>query len=153
MMAPAGAVNRKRPADQDDESCRVRSHDQSAKRQKGVGLQDSGAVQHALLVQFYPKIQTLRDYLLEKLPSTSRLRRKKIASFPSIDDARQSEVDRRLARLLDLALVGSHCKEPDKVQQHNDRWEKWISYSQTGDDSRVTLSDGLSGSRFSQSEV
>ncbi|KIX00186.1 uncharacterized protein Z518_10324 [Rhinocladiella mackenziei CBS 650.93] len=38
-------------------------------------------VRHAVLSTFYPKVCALRDYLLANLPSTSRVRRRKLTSY------------------------------------------------------------------------
>lgn len=105
-------------------------------------------VRRDLLEQCYSNVATLREHCLSKLPSSSRLRRKKIASLGQHDS--NSEIESRLARLLDTALVCSH--QPHDAAQDT-RWEQWLSFSQKGDESYVTLSDGLSASIYSQSEV
>lgn len=62
-----------------------------------------------------------------------------------------TETEVAIGRFLDSTLVTgageTRPSEPD------DRWEKWVSFSQRGDESYVTLSDGPSGALFSQSEV
>lgn len=111
-------------------------------------------VQHAVLDQYYPQLLTLRDYVLLKLPATSRIRRRKIASTrssPAVSNGEITDIERAVGQVLDTTLVGvaqqTKCI-PDK------RWEQWETYaSQKGDESHVTLSDGLAGARFSQSEV
>lgn len=118
-------------------------------------LQVSGAVKHVLLAQYYPTILTLRQYLLDNLPASSRLRRRKIAAFGSEaftadgpDNARA-----QLARLLDTTLVGL-CVPPKELAeaQSENRLQQWIDYSQR-DDSHVTLSGGDASAIHSQSEV
>ena len=111
-------------------------------------------VQHAVLDQYYPQLLTLRDYVLLKLPATSRIRRRKIASTGGssvVSNGETTDIERAVGQVLDTTLVGvvQHTKcIPDK------RWEHWETYaSQKGDESHVTLSDGLTGARFSQSEV
>jgi telomerase reverse transcriptase len=133
----------------------VMSDKRPAKRVKGANLQRSGAVKHALLAQYYPETRTLRDYVLAKLPSSSKIRWKKIASLgvpvQGTGDG-LTEQELTLGRFLDATLIGgSH--NGGEFSQIDDRWEKWVSYSQRGDESYVTLSDGLAGALFSQSEV
>ncbi|KAK8055527.1 hypothetical protein PG993_000754 [Apiospora rasikravindrae] len=110
-------------------------------------------VEHVVLDQYYPQLLTLRDYVLLKLPATSRIRRRKIASTGSSAAASNGEItdiERAVGQVLDTTLVGvaqqTKCI-PDK------RFEQWETFSQRGDESYVTLSDGLTGARFSQSEI
>lgn len=110
---------------------------------------------HALLSRLYPHLSTLREYVLTKLPPSSRLRRKKIASVGR-QDARPennppySDIEVAVGRLLDTTLVGFYDKPPAKP---DNRWEQWASFSQRGDESYVTLADGSAGALFSQREV
>ncbi|KAK5195903.1 Telomerase reverse transcriptase [Exophiala xenobiotica] len=53
-------------------------------------------VNHAVLSSFYPKVCTLRVFLLTYLPSTSRVRRRKLSAFGQQDDE----------CILDTCLVG-----------------------------------------------
>lgn len=118
-------------------------------------LQIPGAVKHALLSQYYQTTLTLRQYLLNNLPSASRLRRRKIAAVgfgPSTaNDA--NGVRAQLARLLDTTLVG-HSVSPKELAkaQSASRLQEWIDYSQR-DDSHVTLSGGDASAIHFQSEV
>ncbi|TPX14184.1 uncharacterized protein E0L32_000578 [Thyridium curvatum] len=122
------------------------------KRPKVSGIKDP-SVKHILLAQHYPRVQTLRDFLLAKLPTSSKIRRRKIAALgshaPEGKVVKETEV--AIGRFLDSTLVTgageTRPSEPD------DRWEKWVSFSQRGDESYVTLSDGPSGALFSQSEI
>lgn len=113
-------------------------------------------VRHALLSRLYPNLFTLREYVLAKLPPSSRLRRKKIASIgrqdarPGNSSHPSPDVEAALGHLLDTTLVGSYNKPP---AQSDNRWEQWANFSQKGDDSYVTLTDGSAGALFSQREV
>ncbi|KAI1208082.1 uncharacterized protein F4807DRAFT_164634 [Annulohypoxylon truncatum] len=101
--------------------------------------------QHAVLNQFYPQVLTLRNYVLSKLPATSRLRRKKVAAVgiakkPS--DSALSDVEQSLGILLDSTLVGI----PDGLRSPEDHiLVGWKNFSQKGDESYVTLSNGVAG--------
>jgi telomerase reverse transcriptase len=53
-------------------------------------------VHHTVLSSFYPKVCTLRRFLLDNLPSTSRVRRRKLSSFGTDDGS----------HILDTCLVG-----------------------------------------------
>lgn len=127
---------------------RKRSDDDASDRQcLGTRRRDS-PVNRDLLQQAYRVVQTLRDYVLCKLPSSSRLRRKKIASLGQRQDA--SEVESSLARVLDTTLVCSSELEP---KGDDGVYKQYLSFSQRGDESYVTLSDGTSASADVQSEV
>lgn len=44
---------------------------------------DSHSVAHPLLKQYYREVKTLREYVLHRLPTTSRLRRRRLAELES----------------------------------------------------------------------
>lgn len=107
-------------------------------------------VKRDLLDRCYDKVTTLREYILLKLPPRSRLRRKKVASVGEGDDV--GELESNLSRLLDTSLV---CFDNDQqnVKDVDMRKKQLIEFTQKGDESYVSLSDGISGSVFSQDEV
>ena len=105
-------------------------------------------VRRDLLERCYASVTTLREHILSKLPSGSRLRRKKIGSLGQGDDL--SVTEERLEQLLDTSLV---CIRKPQHEVQDTRWEQWLSFSQTGDESYVSISNGISGCEFSQSEV
>lgn len=112
-------------------------------------------VRHTLLSRLYPHLSTLREYVLTKLPPSSRLRRKKIASVGRQDVGPEnsrpcSDIEVAVGRLLDTTLVGFYDTPPAKS---DNRWEQWANFSQRGDESYVTLADGSAGALFSQREV
>lgn len=132
---------------------------QSKKRKRGSEtdrrgpdrLQSADAVKHALLAQYYPKILTLRQYLLHNSPPSSRLRRRKIEAFGK--EGGDDHVRVQLAKLLDTTLVGLHaCPEEVENARSKSRLQQWIDYSQK-DESHVTLSSGDASAIHSQSEV
>lgn len=111
------------------------------------------SVQHAVLVQYYSQIHTLRDWVLSKLPKPSKIRRRKLANLgldaSSAGKTAWSEDEIALGSLLDTTLVAvRHVKseegqgEPEEEPDH--RWQKWIAFSQGcgGDESYVTISGG-----------
>lgn len=109
-------------------------------------------VKRDLLEQCYLRVQTLRQYLLAKLPGSSRLRRKKIASIGQGESC--PDLEARLARLLDTTLVCTSKEgETQQVEAKETRWQQWLSFSQKGDESYVTLSGGPDEPFFSQSEI
>ncbi|KAH0423512.1 telomerase reverse transcriptase [Colletotrichum camelliae] len=128
----------------------------ASKRLKVDGAQN--AVRQPILLQYYDDVQNLREYLLSRLPSSSRLRRKKIAciglSRASLaKEALPAEAD--LSRLLDSTLVCMHRQTKARAES---RWKDWRSFSQKGndskcDDSTISLSGGLAGATCSQSEI
>jgi hypothetical protein len=117
------------------------------------GSNGDALVTHALLSQYYPRLQTLRDYLLCRLPKSSRLRRKKISSIGRQAEPRgiPSDIEHLVCRALDTTLVGTFGEQ--ESAESDNRWEEFISFSQRGDESYVTLSEGLAGSAYFQSEV
>ncbi|KAL1981064.1 hypothetical protein VTN96DRAFT_3129 [Rasamsonia emersonii] len=87
-----------------------------------------GCYQHPVLSRYYPRVVTLRQYLLEQLPSSSRARRRRIASLgrqqtstvkaPFTDEGLDkqdhgSDDNSALVDLLDSTLVGV-LKEPNQ---------------------------------------
>ena len=94
-------------------------------------------VRRDLLEQCYAQVNSLRDYLLGKLPSSSRLRRKKIAAIGNGCECPDFEV--KMANLLDSTLVCS--TELPNAEDRSLRWQQWLSFSQQGnDESYVTIS-------------
>ncbi|KAF4581136.1 Telomerase reverse transcriptase [Ophiocordyceps camponoti-floridani] len=103
----------------------------------------SSPVQH-LLEQHYATVQTLRDFLNCKLPSSSRLRRKKIA-----------EIGSDLARVLDSTLICSPIRPPEPDASTKDgEFKEFRSLSQKSDDSGSSLlSNGVSSAIEVQADI
>lgn len=118
-----------------------RSDSPGDKRQRispAKALQE-GVVRQNLLSQYYSKVLTLREYLLSKLPPSSKVRRKKIISVTArgSTDVVDGDLDNEcLARHLDGTLVGvSYETSESKVE----RWKQWTSFSQVADNSESTI--------------
>lgn len=107
-----------------------------------------GTISHSLLDQYFADVLTLREYALSRLPSTSRIRRKKISRVGR-GQGPLSETETRLSHLLDTTLVGAQERAND---QSDEKWKELVT-SQTGDDSNVTLADVFGNSTYSQGEV
>jgi hypothetical protein len=90
-----------------------------------------------LLQTCYPYVKTLKEYLLSRLPSSSRLRRRKITKLGSGEGC--SEIEARVAKVLDTTLVCTREKFDNVVS--DTRWKQWLSFSQRADESYVTISD------------
>ncbi|KAH8905114.1 hypothetical protein BR93DRAFT_765809 [Coniochaeta sp. PMI_546] len=108
---------------------------QSSKTAKKARKSSDDSLSHPLLSQLYPHLQTLREYVLSRLPASSRLRRKKIASVglqSNTSGTSLPKVELDLARLLDTTVVAYSTQSE---LQPDDRWEKWNSFSQKGDES------------------
>jgi telomerase reverse transcriptase len=103
-------------------------------------------VKDALLAQFYPQVISLREFLISKLPPSSKIRRKKILSVGKKAD---SEIDQKLSKLLDQTLVGV---SKHKGVSQEERWQQWTTFSQKADDS-VSFANQSGVGIFSQSEV
>ncbi|OPB46795.1 telomerase reverse transcriptase [Trichoderma guizhouense] len=108
-------------------------------------------VKKDLLLQHYPVVSTLREHVLSSLPDTSKIRRKKIAALGSGVDA--SAIEKQLAHVLDSTLVGTSASTSTKSDSEEATWQQWLSFSQRGDESYVTISNGIAASIAKQSEI
>lgn len=127
---------------------RKRYENDASDANKLAAIVHEGPVKRDLLRQTYPSVLTLREYTLLKLPRCSRLRRKKITSLGKASTA--TKLEGALSTFLDSTLI---CG-PNVVPQSDDAaYEQWLSFSQRGDDSHVTLSGGIQDSETTQSEV
>lgn len=124
--------------------------DSASDNQISASSKNYTPVQKDLLLPHYPLVRTLRQHVLASLPDSSRVRRKKIAALGSGIGA--SEIEAQLAHLLDTALVGcNHAAPKSECEEHT--WRQWRSFSQKGDESYVTISNGIASSIDQQSEV
>ncbi|KAJ9602431.1 Telomerase reverse transcriptase [Cladophialophora chaetospira] len=83
-----------------------------------VRLQEA-FLHHAVLSSFYPKVCTLRSYLLASLPATSRVRRRKLTLFQNDETA----------SLLDTCLVGVLKQSSLSVKEA--RKLEFVTFTQT----------------------
>lgn len=155
---------------------RKRSHKQAetseGPRKRGrldAGLQssvvlpkDDAFIKHPLLSLYYPRVLTLRDYLLSQLPPSARSRRRRLSSagthhetFDAVgasDDQRNTprvEDDGALAKLLDSTLIGQF--QAQWLNRDDSRIRELATFSQ-----KVTSTVGSSaegGGTCSQSEA
>jgi len=76
---------------------------------------------HPVLRRLYPRVVTLRHYLLSKLPNSSKNRRRRISQLglatPAQKDASTCDVDSDLAQLLDSILVGCSTETASNTQE------------------------------------
>lgn len=107
-------------------------------------------MKHALLAQYYPRVLSLREYLLSKLPPTSKIRRKKILTVGCSLGGETRERDQALADALDKTLVGI-SKQGELSRE--ERWQQWTSFSQKADTSVSTLANISGIGLFSQPDV
>lgn len=103
----------------------------------------ANVVRQSLLSRFYPEVLTLREYLLVKLPSNSRVRRKKILSagrrgLGQRDEGIQTtrdDADGILGSFLDSTLVGiPHHNPPSEY-----RASRWHSFTNQADVSELDI--------------
>ncbi|KAL2072875.1 hypothetical protein VTL71DRAFT_12218 [Oculimacula yallundae] len=106
------------------------------------------AVKESLLARYYPQVLSLKEYLLSKLPKTSKIRRKKINSVGKKPDDKKSE--QNLARFLDETLVG--VSKFNEVSQE-ERWKQWSTFSQRSADDSVSFANLSGVGTFSQAEI
>ncbi|KAI0548296.1 hypothetical protein F4679DRAFT_325591 [Xylaria curta] len=139
---------RKRSAPVHDE---VSTHNLHLKKEDSKLSMNSQA-QHPVLSQYYPQVQNLRDYILAQLPPSSKIRRKKVSAVGIVSKAPGvplSDLERSLGALLDTTLVG--ISKPATEEEH--RMGGWRNFSQRGDESYVTLSNGVAGFVESQALI
>jgi len=103
-------------------------------------------IKSAVLAQYYPQVCSLRKYLLSKLPTSSKIRKKKILSVGRNDQTNGGDCS--LASFLDQTLIGV-LKYKDISQE--ERLQQWTSFSQRIDTSDSNLGNTMGG--FSQLEV
>ncbi|KAL2857858.1 hypothetical protein BJY01DRAFT_116291 [Aspergillus pseudoustus] len=121
---------RKRPVK--DDSSRPKPSEQPIKipsvpRSKANGCPDSDAaeISHPVISQYYRQVVTLRQYILQRVPQSSKARRRRIAAVSS-DDAPPIS---NLAHLLDTTLVGVWTELP--LAYSEERRRDFIAYTQT----------------------
>jgi telomerase reverse transcriptase len=142
----AGKRKRKRP---DTKFKGLEKRQRISNSAKAGAAPNNLVVKQALLSQFYPEVFTLREYLLSRLPTASKIRRKKILSVGSSQDA-EVRAGHGLSSFLDRTLVGVLKGENGRRE---DRWRHWGAFSQKADGSLSTLINLNSVGRYSQSEV
>ena len=121
------------------------------KRQRTSGIFKSkeSVVKDAVLAQYYPKVTSLREYLVSKLPPTSKLRKKKILSLGKSHTS-NLEGDNAFSKFLDQTIIGVRNTAEISPQE---RIQQWTSFSQRLDTSDSTLANITGAGIFSQSEV
>lgn len=131
------------------------------KRQKASGdtHRKDPPVKQTLLAKYYPNVLCLRDYLLSKLPVSSKVRRKKLLSVGHKlarniehqgDDHEEEDEDHLLGDFLDSTLIGVSLNHE---LSHENRLKEWVSFSQKGDISVSTIANSSGNDVYSQSEV
>ncbi|KAJ8070628.1 hypothetical protein OCU04_000999 [Sclerotinia nivalis] len=136
--------------------------DSNNKRQRISGdcLNKDPPVKQALLNKYYPNVLCLRDYLLSKLPVSSKVRRKKLLSvgrkasaniqYQDGNDDEDEDEDRVLGDFLDGTLIGVSS---NNGLSQEDRVKEWVSFSQRGDVSVSTIVNSNCTDVYSQSEI
>ncbi|KJZ73514.1 hypothetical protein HIM_07070 [Hirsutella minnesotensis 3608] len=123
-------------------------HDALDGKPPSTGAARVTPVQRNLLQHCYPVVNTLREFVVGRLPKDSRLRRKKIAALGTREDCSESESS--LARLLDTALV---CAVNVRPKGDDNVFKQFLSFSQRPDDSYVSVSNGILASIEAQCEI
>ena len=123
-------------------------------------LNSCPVVQHSTLSAYYPKVLTLREYFLSRLPISSKSRRRKILAIKSTPVKRfcseqsSEAVTRRhgqiskLAELLDSTLVGLPLGQPGDFAPS--RIQHFASFSQQ---IKLTAESSMVEALTSQTEV
>lgn len=135
---------RKRPA-----------REKETRSQKRVRITSEGSRQknettHPVISRYYLRVLTLRRYLLEQLPSSSKSRRRRIASLglQGGDSPREQNIQ-DLTLLLDSTLVGI-LREPNQ-KSDQERQKDFATFTQSQYKSSLTSTD--TGPTCPQSEV
>ena len=106
-------------------------------------------VKDAVLAQYYPKVVSLREYLVSKLPPTSKIRKKKILSFGKNFGSNREE-NEAFSKFLDQTIIGVRNYQEISPQE---RTKQWSSFSQRIDTSDSTFANLTGVGLFSQAEV
>ncbi|KAI1281011.1 hypothetical protein F5Y07DRAFT_315892 [Xylaria sp. FL0933] len=123
------------------------------KKKSGSQYLTKPRLRHPVLSQYYPHVQSLREYIITQLPPSSRIRRRKISAIGIVNKSHSSpltDTERSLGVLLDNTLIG--YPNP-KAEEGISRMDGWKDFSQRGDESYVTLSNGVAGFVESQALV
>jgi hypothetical protein len=112
-------------------------------------------VKDSLLSQYYHKVLTLREFLLWRLPSSSKVRRKRVASIGCHGQQSKHAVKSELGGVtlehhLDNTLVG--VLEQDETERGKSTKDR-LSFSQMVNGSKVGDRSGIEELWFDQSEV
>lgn len=86
---------------------------------------------HPVISLYYPQVLTLRQYLLQQIPVSSKSRRRRIASVRADGSDAETEGDHGLANLLDRTLVGVSKESPPTSTPENRRELARFSQSQS----------------------
>lgn len=101
---------------------------------------------HPVISLYYRQVLTLRQYLLDQLPTSSKLRRRRITSLRSSPERSNVQL---LADLLDSTLVGVLKERSPKIDSERQRVYREFTQSQ----SRSVLASTDTGPTSPQSEV
>ncbi|KAI1174954.1 hypothetical protein F4777DRAFT_348646 [Nemania sp. FL0916] len=141
---------RKRPNAPAEFATNCPSH-KKRKKHRSSYAPENPRVRHPVLSRYYPRVQTLREFVIAQLPSSSRIRRKKVSVVGVISKSHElplSDVERSLGTLLDATFVGIPETTPE---QEASRMNEWKQFSEKGDESYVTLSNGTT--RFVEAQA
>lgn len=118
------------------------------------GLEKGFVVGDAILKRYYPKVLTLRAYLLSKLPKKSKVRQRKLACLGydeyKSEDGNAYGMVQCLAEHLDKVVIGvQDCASTSDTT----RQQQWLAFSQRMNTSEPVEPSGASFIEFSQSDV
>jgi telomerase reverse transcriptase len=135
-------------------SSSIEDFNKRAKVLKDVNQQAS-IVRRSLLPHYYANVLTLREYLLSKLPTTSKIRRRKVASAGlrkhSEHVGRGDDAAVRLAQYLDTTIVGELPLE--SAAGKSERIQECASFLGRFELSEMVEESSLIEGQCSQSEV
>ncbi|KAF9883083.1 hypothetical protein FE257_004117 [Aspergillus nanangensis] len=121
----------------------------------GNGIQDEEAAEHPhpVISLYYPRVVTLRQYLLQQIPVSSKSRRRRIASVrlddPSKQSGRSGDQASDLASLLDTTLIGVLNDSPSTSSKGRRR--ELADFTQSQSKSQLASTD--TGPTCAQAEI
>ena len=104
---------------------------------------------HPVLSAYFPRLLLLRDYLLSRLPASSKIRRRRLARLSPPVAA--GDGDGQAADLLDSIIVA--VNEPSSSHFDVGPEEPWPRSQQQEHSTTLLGRTGLGAERYSQSEV
>lgn len=133
---------RKRPV-KDDRPCDHLSKPGSPSTQRDVPGHS-----HPVISLYYPQVVTLRQFLLQQIPVSSKARRRRIAAVRN-NPASPNGGNPELSTFLDTTLVGILKELPPTCTQNSEK--SWVKLTQPRTASQVHSTD--TGASSAQEEV
>lgn len=126
---------RKQPSDSSKNNVDVSRYPLEYPTAKKLRLAKTASTSHPVLSAHYPQVLTLRNYILSKIPETSKIRRRKISAIRALSNNQSQDFNCEIAQLLDTTLIGILKDAGPEVTVR--RQKDLIAYTQAQNASRA----------------